>query len=87
MSKDEEREERDKEYRGAGGNASSPRQFKRNVREGGIDVVVEITKENKLRIRARRCNYADDAVVKELSEKTILKRLEDAMSVWRQEHS
>jgi hypothetical protein len=87
VSKDEEREERDKEYRGAGGNASSPRQFKRNVREGGIDVVVEITKENKLRIRARRCNYADDAVVKELSEKTILKRLEDAMSVWRQEHS
>lgn len=55
-------------------------------REGGIDVVVEVTKEDQMRVRARRCNYADDAVIKELSEETILKRLEDAMAVWKQEH-
>jgi hypothetical protein len=55
-------------------------------KEGGIDLVVELTKENQLRVRARRCNYADDAVIKELSEETILKRLEDAMAVWKKEH-
>ena len=55
------------------------------AKEGGIDVVVEITKEQKLRVRARRCNYADDAVIKELSEGTIVKRLQDAMDVWTKE--
>jgi hypothetical protein len=54
-------------------------------KEGGIDLVVALTKaSNQLRVRARRCNYADDAVIKELSEETILKRLEDhAMAVWK----
>eukprot|EP00980_Cylindrotheca_fusiformis_P003043 scaffold713_cov131-Cylindrotheca_fusiformis.AAC.1 len=55
-------------------------------KEGGIDVVVEVTTDNHLRVRARRCNYADDSVIKELSEETILKRLEEAMNVWKQEH-
>jgi hypothetical protein len=60
------------------------------AREGGIDAVVEIvkdtkTKEVQLRVRARRCNYADDAVIKELSEETILKRLGDALDVWKKD--
>jgi len=55
-------------------------------KEGGVDVVVEITKEEQLRVRARRCNYADDAVIKELSEETILKRLQEAITVWTSEH-
>ena len=60
--------------------------FRRSVREGGIDVVVEVTKANQLRVRARRCNYADDAVIKELSEETILKRLKEAVQSWQKEH-
>jgi hypothetical protein len=71
------------------GDNNSP-QVKANMsrlkKEGGIDLVVELTKQNQLRVRARRCNYADDAVIKELSEETILKRLEDAMVVWKKEH-
>ena len=55
-------------------------------KEGGIDVVVEVTKADQIRVRARRCNYAQDAVLKELSEETILKRLQDALKVWKTEH-
>jgi hypothetical protein len=83
MSKEEERQREqatDKQASGISGN------FRKRVKEGGIDVVVEITKENKLRVRARRCNYAEDAIIKELSEETILKRLEDAITVWKKEH-
>lgn len=85
MSKDEEREREGRTGKKAGTAGASP-PFRKNVREGGIDVVVEITKDNrKMRVRARRCNYAYDAVIKELSEETILKRLEDAMDVWKKE--
>lgn len=84
MSKDEERQREDQSGKKAGTAGASPA-FRRTVREGGIDVVVEVTKDSKLRVRARRCNYADDAVIKELSEETILKRLEDAMDVWKKE--
>ena len=52
-----------------------------------IDVVVEITKSKELRLRARRCNYADDAVIKELSEETILKRLQDAIDIWKSDRN
>ena len=84
MSKDEERQ-RETETGRKTGTAGASMAFRKTVREGGIDVVVEITKEQTLRLRARRCNYADDAVIKELSEETILKRLQDAMEVWKKE--
>ena len=84
MSKDEERQ-RETETGRKTGTAGASVAFRKTVREGGIDVVVEITKEQTLRLRARRCNYADDAVIKELSEETILKRLQDAMEVWKKE--
>ena len=58
----------------------------RNFKEGGVDIVVEVTTDDDLRVRARRCNYADDAVIKELSEETILKQLEGAIAVWKKEH-
>jgi hypothetical protein len=91
MSRDEEMEG-DKEPRGGGSSSTtqaSPKPRKM-AREGGIDVVIEVVtlpqqQESRLRVRARRCNYADDAVIKELSEATIVKRLEDAMNVWKKE--
>lgn len=61
------------------------------AKEGGIDVVVEIVNlpgmdgreaRQQLRVRARRTNYAPDAIIKELSETTIVKRLEDAIQVF-----
>jgi hypothetical protein len=74
----------------------------RIAREGGLDVVVELVNTSDvggiqannggdggriLRVRARRCNYADDAIIKELSENTIVKRLQDALEVWRKENA
>jgi hypothetical protein len=91
MSRDEEMV-RDKERRGSGsgGSTQAPPRRRNIVQDGGIDVVVEIVRlpkndEVHLRVRARRCNYADDTVIKELSEATIVKRLEDAMDVWKKE--
>lgn len=93
MSRDEEME-RDKVRRGgaSGGSSSTETatQPRKMAQEGGIDVVVEAVlkpqqSESYLRVRARRCNYADDAIIKELSETTIVKRLEDAMNVWMKE--
>jgi len=55
------------------------------AKEGGIEVVVEITDEDQLRIRAKRVNYAVGVPLKELSEETILKRLEKAIDVWCKE--
>ena len=57
----------------------------RMAKEGGIEVVVEITSDDSLRVRAKRCNYADGVPLKELSEETILKRLESAIDVWCKE--
>jgi len=84
MSREEERKRESVTGRTAGTAKDAP-PFRKNVREGGIDVVVEVTNDDKLRVRARRCNYAYDAVIKELSESTILGRLEDAMEVWKRE--
>jgi len=91
----EEELKKEKEGRKSGG-SNAPSASKANleeklrltkrIKEGGIDVVVEVTKDEQLRVRARRCNYADDAVLKELSEETILKRLKEALGVWKNDH-
>jgi hypothetical protein len=87
MSREEEAQREMDRRRGDAG--STPVQSKRKtVKEGGIEVVVELVqpvgddRSTSLRVRARRCNYSDDAVIKELSEKTILKRLAEALEVW-----
>ena len=91
-SKDEERE-LERQTAGstgpAGGSAAStaaaPR--KKIPREGGVEVLVEETLDGDLRVRARRCGMDQDTVVKEISEKKIVKRLEEAISVWRNDYS
>ncbi len=95
----EEEVERDRD-RAGGGNGSGPSPppppGRRIGREGGLDVVVELVRGpallpangggRLLRVRARRTNYSDDAVIKELSETTIVKRLQDALEVWTKDH-
>ena len=81
-------EERQRESDGQSSKGPSAASLSRRIKkEGGIDVVVEITRDGELRVRARRCNYANDAVIKELSEATILKRLQEAISSWKKEHT
>ena len=69
-----------------GGKSVGPVYRNPKAKEGGIDVVIEVTTNGELRVRARRCNYANGAVIKELSEETIMKRLQEAMQVWTKEH-
>ena len=80
LSRDEEKL-REKE----GSSAARP-PVRRTLKEGGIQVLVEETSEGTLRVRAKRCSYAEDAVIKELSEETILSRLRESIDVWLKEH-
>jgi hypothetical protein len=52
------------------------------AREGGIDAVVE-SKSVQLCVRAFRCNYTDDDVIKELRKEIKLKCLRDALDIWK----
>jgi hypothetical protein len=54
--------------------------------DGGIEFVVEVTDSGNLRARAKRCNYADGVVVKELSEETILGSFRKCIEVWKKDH-
>jgi hypothetical protein len=57
-------------------------------KDGGVELVAEVLKDDSsIRVRVKRCNYADDAVIKELSEETILSRLKDMIQVWRKDHA
>jgi hypothetical protein len=60
----------------------------RNAKEGGIEFTVEVLDDADatIRVRAKRCNYGDDAVIKELSEETILSRFRDSIDVWKKEY-
>ena len=80
LSREEERTRETQESR-----SKTPKKRK-NIKEGGIEVLVENTKAGALRVRARRCNYDDDAVIKELSEETILSRLKKGIDVWLKDH-
>jgi hypothetical protein len=82
MSRSEEkaREQETDEPASRSGSAPTVRKTKP---EGGVEVLVEITTEDSLRVRAKRCNMADDTVIKEISEETILKRLEDCLEAWK----
>ena len=98
MSRGEEARREKVLREGGNGSASSPATQRRISKDGGVDVVVEIVnsidnnnedglERRQLRVRARRTNYAGDAVIKELSETTIVKRLQDAVEVWKKDQS
>jgi len=89
VSREEERE-RESERKQYAAPSSSPSRYSSQMmakKEGGIEFSVEITVDDQLRVRAKRCNYGDDVVVKELSEETILSRFRKCMEVWKKDHS
>lgn len=79
------KEERDREAKGMKGESSVP--AARLSKDGGIEFLVEVTKDNALRVRAKRCNYARNAVIKELSESTIMSRFKKCLEVWQKDHA
>ena len=80
MSKDEERDMEAKTGRSPTKNSVSPSRKQRP--EGGVEVLVEVTQANELRVRARRCNMEDNTIVKELSEESILSRLQESLKAF-----
>jgi hypothetical protein len=86
-SKDEERE-RERASDASASNSGVSARRATMAKEGGVEFVVEVLKQdNRLRVRAKRCNYGDDTVIKELSEKTILSRFRQCMEVWQKDHA
>lgn len=89
-SKDEERE-LERQGQTSPSSSTPNKKFKntKQQKEGGIEVLVEKTFSNDspvgIRVRAKRCNMDDFTVIKELSEETILKRLQEAMVVWKKQ--
>jgi len=61
----------------------------RQTREGGVEMLVEKTRGTDgtmgIRVRARRCNMDDFTVVKEISEETIVKKIQEAVGVWKKQ--
>jgi hypothetical protein len=54
--------------------------------EGGVEIVVEkLSGNNKLRVRAKRCEVDEDTLIKEMSEETILSELKTAIDVWKKD--
>lgn len=51
-------------------------------KEGGVEVLVEKTKDGELRVRARRCNVDHKTIIKEMSEEVILSSLKKAVKAW-----
>ncbi|KAL3760688.1 hypothetical protein ACHAWU_000008, partial [Discostella pseudostelligera] len=86
-SASEERE--DEKMRSGGGGGGSGGTTKKSTtiigkarKEGGIEILVEKSLDNTIRVRARRCNMDDKTIVKEMSEAVILKSLEKAVESW-----
>lgn len=89
-SKSEERELEQQRPSSSSYSNNKPATIKtvKQKKEGGVEILVEkVRSDGKVgvRARARRCNMDDFTVVKELSEETIVKRLQEAVSVWKKE--
>jgi hypothetical protein len=90
-AKEEAARERDRGGGGGGGGSAkpgaAPAVSKKAPRDGGVEIVAEVLEsDGSVRVRAKRCNYADEAVIKELSEETILSRLKETIQVWKKDH-
>lgn len=82
-SKGEEREIERQTTSGSGytGKSNTNMSYKAK-KEGGVEILVEMTTKGSLRLRVRRCYMDDTTVVKELSEETILGKLKEALPVF-----
>eukprot|EP00977_Amphora_coffeiformis_P002272 scaffold426_cov219-Amphora_coffeaeformis.AAC.34 len=88
MSKSEERaREREAGSRSGGANSSPEKTLAaaKKAKEGGLEIVMEVTRDDKVRVRARRCNYSPGVIIKEMTEETLLGRLKKTLDYWQKE--
>lgn len=65
----------------------APKKKKKDARlEGGVQVLVETLDTGDMVVRATRCDFDEDTMIKEMSEETILSELKRAMDVWRRDN-
>jgi hypothetical protein len=86
---DKDERQSDKDGKPIPSSSTSPVRNPRLSKDGGIEFVVEVFRHPKkqlVRVRAKRCNYGPDTVVKELSEATILSQFKKSISVWNKDH-
>jgi hypothetical protein len=66
----------------------APKKKKKDARlEGGVQVLVETLADGDMVVRARRSDFDEDTMIKEMSEETILSELKRAMDVWRRDNN
>lgn len=100
---EERAREKESSFNKPSSSSSAPPDLKRiQARKlGGLEILVEQhcssssssdtsdddSAETSLRIRARRCNYAPGAVLKELTEDSLIARLRKCVEVWKNIHA
>ena len=57
------------------------------IKEGGVEVRVEQLSNGDLQVIAKRCDFDDDTMIKEMSEQTIIESLKKAMAAWKKDQS
>ena len=57
----------------------------KEVREGGVEVLVEQLNDGHVQVRARRCEVDEDTTIKEMSEENITSELTKAVDVFMKE--
>mmetsp|Transcript_8535 Transcript_8535/g.12361 ORF Transcript_8535/g.12361 Transcript_8535/m.12361 type:complete len:207 (+) Transcript_8535:121-741(+) len=55
-------------------------------KDGGVDICIDVTDDNKLDIRAKRCEIEEGTIIKEMSEETIVQELNKAIKIWKKQH-
>jgi hypothetical protein len=58
-------------------------QKKKPKKEGGVEILVEKLEDGQVQVRARRCELDEDTMIKEMSEETILSKLNEAVKAWK----
>ena len=64
---------------------NSKKKKKKEKLEGGVEVLVEKLISGTIQVRAKRCDFDEDTMIKEMSEETIIKELRKAIDVWKRE--
>lgn len=57
----------------------------KDVKEGGVELLVEQLKDGTVRLRAKRCEVDEDTIIKEMSEEAIVNGVKKAVDVFNRE--
>lgn len=58
---------------------------KKEIREGGVEILVEQLNDGKVQVRVRRCETDEETTIKEMSEEAIVNDLKKAVGVWKKQ--